>query len=53
MNFFYYNTSISILNTPLFPSVTQDVPTWKLEKDGVYTVKSAYTTTKLRKYSVP
>jgi hypothetical protein len=42
MNFFDNSTTISIFNTTLLPLVTHDVPTWKLKKDNVYTVKSAY-----------
>ena len=35
-------TAKNIFNTSLFPSVTHDVPVWKFERDGVYSVKSAY-----------
>lgn len=40
--FFDNATARRIFNTPLLASVINDVPTWKLEKDGVYTVRSAY-----------
>jgi len=40
--FIYNNTTKSIFNTPLLASVTHDMLTWRLEMDGVYTVKSAY-----------
>jgi hypothetical protein len=35
-------TARNIFNTPLFPSVTHDVPVWKFERDGAYSVNSAY-----------
>ena len=41
-DFFDDVTARRIFNTPLLASVINDVPTWKLEKDGVYTVHSAY-----------
>jgi hypothetical protein len=31
-----------ICRTPLYASVQQDIPTWKLEKNGIYSVRSAY-----------
>ena len=40
--FFDHSTSIGIFNTPILPSVIHDMPTWKLEKDGGYMVKSVY-----------
>lgn len=40
--FFYNNTTSNIVNTVLLPSLIHDVATLKLERDGVYTVKSAY-----------
>jgi len=42
MLFFYNATARNFFNTPLFPSVTHDVPVWKFEKDGDYSVKTAY-----------
>ena len=43
INVFFDNaTAINIFNTPLFPSVTHDVPVWKFERDGAYSLKSAY-----------
>jgi len=41
-SFFDNATARNIFNTPLFPSVTHDVPVLKFERDGVYSVKSAY-----------
>ena len=35
-------TARNIFNTPLLPSVTHDVPVWKFERGGAYSVKSAY-----------
>jgi len=40
--FFYHATTNRILNTPLFDLVLSDALTWKFEKDGTYTVRSAY-----------
>lgn len=40
--FFYNNTARSISNTPLLALELHDVPTWELEKDGVYTDRSVY-----------
>ena len=43
VNAFFDNaTARNIFNTPLLPSVTHDVSAWKFEKDGAYSVKSAY-----------
>jgi len=36
------NTTKSIFNTSSMVSVINDVSTWKLEKDGAYTSRSAY-----------
>jgi hypothetical protein len=35
-------TANQILNTPLFPSVLVDKATWRLERNGCYSVRSAY-----------
>lgn len=40
--FIYNNRARNIFNTPLLASVINDVSTCKLEKDGAYTVRSAY-----------
>jgi hypothetical protein len=40
--FFDSATARNIFNTLLLPSVTHDVPVWKFERDGAYSVKSAY-----------
>jgi len=43
VNVFFDNaTARNIFNTLLLHSVTHDVPVWKFEKDGAYSVKSAY-----------
>jgi len=39
---FYNDTARNIFNTPLLTSVTRDVPAWKFETDGAYSVKTAY-----------
>ena len=41
-DFFDNVTARRIFNTPSLASVINDVPTWKLEKGGVYTVRIAY-----------
>jgi len=35
-------TARNIFYTPLLLSLTHDVPVWKFERDGAYSVKSAY-----------
>ena len=41
-NVFDYNTTQLILNTPLHPLVYEDKFIWKAEKNGSYSVRSAY-----------
>ncbi|MCI80098.1 hypothetical protein A2U01_0101369, partial [Trifolium medium] len=36
------NTVRRIVQTPLFASVRDDKLVWKMEQDGVYSVRSAY-----------
>jgi hypothetical protein len=36
------NTANSILKTPLIGSFRDDTLIWKLEHDGIYSVRSAY-----------
>jgi len=39
---FDHNTSQLILNTPLHPFVDEDKIIWKAEKNGSYSIRSAY-----------
>jgi len=39
---FHNSSAYQICRTPLYASVQQNTPVWKLEKNGIYSVRSAY-----------